>query len=310
VTHTEGLYTHKILVECKHWKNPVQRTQIDAMITAIDDLSASKGVFFTTAGYQSGAETMAKANGIDIFIVRELSDVEWGAPGRVIDLTLQIFFRAIGNVTFPGTTAVVLDPRLLGKPLPPLNLAMVGGEKGLESSTPVTLHGKPDTLERILNVASMTMLKRLTEKSVTFNNRADCTVHLMGHAELPFDPPLLIPGPVPGFFATCPKIECDIGVRVVQSRIHVDRSDKYLFALAVEDCVSGAVYAASRENGANVSILQPLNASTGTKGEPIQKGSLMRVIANPFFDFAEISGLTPVSTPEIFASGDKTPDTR
>src|SRR5689334_918012 len=90
VTHTEGLYTHRILVECKCWKTEVKRTHIDAMVTAMNDLSASKGVFFTTKGYQSGAETMARASGIELFRVRDLTDEEWGGPGRVVSLFIHI----------------------------------------------------------------------------------------------------------------------------------------------------------------------------------------------------------------------------
>src|SRR5580692_9275408 len=90
VTHTEALSTHRILVECKCWRSAVERLHVDAMITAVKDLKASRGVFFTTVGYQSGAGAVAKAYGIDLYVVRELSDEEWGGPGRLVDLCLHV----------------------------------------------------------------------------------------------------------------------------------------------------------------------------------------------------------------------------
>jgi hypothetical protein len=36
-----------------------------------------------------------------------------------------------------------------------------------------------------------------------------------------------------------PKFAFDLGIKISQSRITVDRAEKYLFALAVENCVTG-----------------------------------------------------------------------
>ncbi len=104
VRHTEGLYEHLILVECKHWKSNVKRIQIDALATAVRDLKASKGVIFTTKGFQSGAVRMAEAVGVDLIKVRGFTDTEWGSPGRHVDFNIQYFQRSIGS---PDITAAV-----------------------------------------------------------------------------------------------------------------------------------------------------------------------------------------------------------
>lgn len=298
ITHTEGLYSHRILVECKYWKEAVKRAQIDAMVAAIEDLNASRGVFFTTKGYQSGAETITRSKGIDIFLVRELTDAEWGLPGRRISLYLQVLARAIGNLQFPGVQAAILDSRLAASP-PPGNLAISAGPNGFESYTPVVAPGKPwRTLEELLDQASMDALKRMTAKTVTFNRGAECTVHLMAHLQLPFSPSLQIPQG-PGMVVLCPKIECDVGVRVHQSPIDADRGANLLFALAVENCITGVVYSATRGKGDTLSSLRELSQSNTPPGKDVlENGSVLRVTTKAFFDFTELAGVVNVPWPK------------
>lgn len=59
ITHTQGFYTEKIIVECKYWNTKIKRLHVDAMVAQLQDLNASKAVFFTVKGCQSGAKTMA-----------------------------------------------------------------------------------------------------------------------------------------------------------------------------------------------------------------------------------------------------------
>jgi hypothetical protein len=39
----------------QYWNSPVERLHIDALTTAIQDVGASRGVLFSTKGFQSGA---------------------------------------------------------------------------------------------------------------------------------------------------------------------------------------------------------------------------------------------------------------
>ena len=65
--------------------------RVDVLAAKIEDLNASKGVIITTIGYEKGAELYAKHKNIDIFVVRELTEEEWGSPGRIIEIVLQFF---------------------------------------------------------------------------------------------------------------------------------------------------------------------------------------------------------------------------
>lgn len=53
-----------VLVECKHYKNPVKRETIQSLHGKVQSLGAQKAVLFSTSGFQSGALEFAKAHGI------------------------------------------------------------------------------------------------------------------------------------------------------------------------------------------------------------------------------------------------------
>jgi hypothetical protein len=293
VTHTEGLYTHRILVECKYLTRNVERAHVDEMLKSMDELNASKGVIFTTKGYQSGAETQAKFDGVDIFVVREITDEEWGGPGRNIDFFIHIVSLAFGKMEFPGA----MLPMIPGQKPPTVNLSVVAGENGFESSTPVTHKGKASTIEKILNGIAKLVMGRVNTWRVTFNGGTDCTVYLGHPTNLVFDPPLIMPIEGSPFPASLPGLTCEIAVRITQSRFKFDRGDRYLFALAVENCITGTVYAASRPKDGEFTSLQEL-AKPPANSEPLRNGSIMRVFTKAFF--VPVSGsayAAPSSTP-------------
>jgi len=108
VTQTTSFHSYTTIIECKYWKKAVERTTVDIVAASIEDLNASKGVIFTTKGYQQGAETYAKSKNIDIFVVRDLLDEEWGNPGRNIQLYLNIVGGQMSKTFFPNAQAMLI----------------------------------------------------------------------------------------------------------------------------------------------------------------------------------------------------------
>lgn len=60
-----------VLVECKYYKNPVERDIVMLLDAKIRDTGSHKGIVFTTSGFQSGALEYAKAHGIATIIVQD-----------------------------------------------------------------------------------------------------------------------------------------------------------------------------------------------------------------------------------------------
>ena len=102
VTQKTKMTTMTTIVECKRWKQKVNRAIIDIVSAAIDDLNANKGVVFTTSGYEEGAIEYAKYKNIDIFLVRDLYEEEWGRPGRYIQFWMQFIGSKIDKLHMPN----------------------------------------------------------------------------------------------------------------------------------------------------------------------------------------------------------------
>jgi predicted helicase len=99
--HRNGLYEHLVVIECKYWKDGVSRLHVDALVNAVRELNASRGVIFSVAGFESGAITQAQNDGIDLFKIRELTDEEWGLPGRNVDFYITYMQNSFANISFP-----------------------------------------------------------------------------------------------------------------------------------------------------------------------------------------------------------------
>ncbi len=108
ITHKTKLHTYTTLVECKKWKEKVDRSVVDVLYAAIEDLNASKGVIFTTSGYEEGAEKYASSKNIDIFVVRELTQEEWGLPGEIIHFYMHLIAGNLSSFSMPNAQMVPL----------------------------------------------------------------------------------------------------------------------------------------------------------------------------------------------------------
>ncbi|MHC2424217.1 hypothetical protein ACVII1_007218 [Bradyrhizobium elkanii] len=290
--HKQGLYEHLVIAECKFWNSKVERQQVDSLATAVLDLGASRGVIFSTKGFQSGAITQAQHENIDLFVVRDLTNEEWGLPGRIVDVFLHVTQMSIGNVTSDNVTAV-------GYPRDgtPLTMNLEFGPEGPISSTPTIARdgvsiGK--RLEDYIFDAARQSFATAFEKSFIMNGGATCTRYFRRPVNLLPDQPFVIPKGLARIFV--PKLSFDLGIKIDQSRITVDRAEQYLFALAVENCVNGTVSSAARPRDAKYAVLAELRAEEGKPNgqEPVRNGSVITVALNGFFPFEETAGLQPV----------------
>lgn len=86
-------FTYKNIIECKDYNKLISIDKIDALKGKMDDFPGIKAIIATKKGYQSGAETKAVANNIDILRVREQNYTDWvdsdGTP-LIRKLSLQI----------------------------------------------------------------------------------------------------------------------------------------------------------------------------------------------------------------------------
>lgn len=292
VRHTVGLYDHLIVVECKYRNDAVERIHVDALATTIREVGASRGVIFSTRGFQSGAIEQARHENISLYQLREPTDAEWGLPGRKIDIWLHCISVGIGDFQFPGATAMTSLP---GRPIT-INLEF--GPSGPSSHTPIKAEGKPDgTLEALL-LRMTTEAVPLVYKPIRidFGGKFDGVVKNV--IKMNFQPkkPTEIFKDGATIFAPCLKFS--LGLKITQSRFQIDRAAPYAFALAVEDCVTKTVTTASRRKGDETTQLDLVTHVEPT--EPIfENGSLISVFIKPFEQFSEFDSILPGPGPEI-----------
>ena len=294
IRHTQGLYEHLVVAECKYWNSAVERLHVDALATTVREVGASKGVIFSSKGFQSGAIEQAAHENIELFLVRDLSPQEWGLPGRVIDLFLQVIQSSIGNIEFPNATAVSLLSASS-----PIAFAMEFGSEGPVSATPLLFRSEFSTLEERLYAAAQEALQQFTQECFTINGGEECTRYMLGHVNLEPEAPFVIPQN--GLTLNVPKIEFDLGIKISQSRITFDRAQNYIFALAIENCVTGVCSSASRPVNADrttlARIIPEKNQQEVESGEVLENGSVLRVYIKALFPFQEMAGLDLVPAP-------------
>lgn len=294
--HKEGLYEHRIVIECKYWKQRVKRLHVDAMAYALHDLNASRAVFFTTKGYQKGAEIVAHHESIYLFKVRDLDDAEWGAPGRNVDFFIHYYSKAIGSkrlsISGPDIPSQILNGIRLGD-----NRTSTRIEHKLASLT-------QDTLEGLIEETSSRVLSNFaTQNSSLFNSGEQRAFYLSVDQQILFKEPATIYHETGKSLLT--RIDYELGIKVDQKHIVVDRGDAFLHAVMVENIVTKAMYVSSHHKDSAVSKMVEVS-NTGRKADfpdALVNGTIMKIVLNGWFDCKEMEGLAPVQRDMPFKLG-------
>src|SRR5262245_2897849 len=59
IEQSVGLAPILVVVECKQWKRPIEIDKVEAFVTKVRDVRASKGVMISPSGFQEGAKSVA-----------------------------------------------------------------------------------------------------------------------------------------------------------------------------------------------------------------------------------------------------------
>ena len=96
-----------IIIQVKHHKKRADITFIDAFVSVIKDLDASKGVLICSAGFTKGAKEYASRLKIDLYTAHVASKKQWQTEIKIpvikksirIDLKIQHHYVPIGDIT-------------------------------------------------------------------------------------------------------------------------------------------------------------------------------------------------------------------
>ncbi|NNA54774.1 restriction endonuclease [Pseudomonas koreensis] len=287
ITHKKGPYEYLTLIECKYWNKRVKREQIDVLWASLQDLNAAKGVLFTTKGFQAGAEIYAESKGITIFVIRELSEKEWGRPGRLIDFVFQIFQK-----TVIGVRPIVIGVSGVQSQEPVFINISIGSDSPSECIVVSQHNRKFPTMESIVDYYSTEAMMSLKSKAFTINGGEECTRYFTKPMELNFPDPLILKQGDALYLVS--NVSLEVGIKVSQLNIKIDRGQNLSYALAVVDCVNNQVYAVSKKETDPLSNWTPLGKESIENDDVLQNGSVASGVLEGYFDPKELEGLTPV----------------
>jgi hypothetical protein len=266
-----GLYPVLMICECKWWKHAVDREVIIKLAHVKEQVGAHRAACFTSVGFESGAEHVATDNGIDLFLVRDLTDQEWGAPGPVVTGWVQTWQLAISPFQFQG--AVVPRPT-------------VSPSASLEPESIPLFRSDGSPAGTMATVCEAIRDQTYAKRQQVVWERGDGTYYQVFDVTRTFaDGPRIVQLgeqqlQVAGF--TCAAIW-----KVTQAHFHVDRRENFDFALVVENFVKGEKFAATRRAGSG-SDLSPLTVDTpDPERQTFQNGQIISVLMRGYANYDE-----------------------
>lgn len=84
------------------------------------------------------------------------------------------------------------------------------------------------------------------------------------------------------------SINAPFGIQISQVILSYDDLNDFLFRVAVEDCISNAVYKAARKKDAPVTSFEKLHAPSS---DPRFQGKILALTMDTFLPFSEFEGL-------------------
>ncbi|MGH9774215.1 MAG: restriction endonuclease [Candidatus Acidiferrales bacterium] len=119
-----GSYPILIIVECKDYKTPVDVTAVEAFISVMRDVRASRGVMISAKGFTESAKTLAAHHEVDLRQLIDTESVEWGADVSIPILLERTYIEAY-SLMFRNFMEIPIQP----KKQMALEVATESGEK-------------------------------------------------------------------------------------------------------------------------------------------------------------------------------------
>lgn len=287
ITRRTRFHRFVTLVECKRWKEPVGRDRIDVLASSVEALGAQNGAIFTTTGFEEGAIAYAKGKGIELFVVRDLTDQEWGLPGRHISFYLHTVAAEFKDISMPGAQAIALVDHLpeslnlgihLGKDIaadPDYDLFSVeSGQRG-------------PNLVGILGDAHGLILHAVGEGFALMEGGGDCRLELTAACEIDLRGTKYRQLRLPTAATRFETIKFRLVAHISQSHIAVDRGANLDFAVMIESYVTNQrllAHRAKNDPGINFRIANPelLTSPESGQNDTLVNGSIMKVYMAPW----------------------------
>jgi hypothetical protein len=122
-SHSDGIHTYKTAVECKYWKDTVNKDIVMKVREVIEDAKIHKGVIVSRAGFTPDAITYARHYNIGLVELREMEEKDReGRPQVIVTKSegrrpkiLNVFINVADDINLPPEE-IVLDAVTINYP--------------------------------------------------------------------------------------------------------------------------------------------------------------------------------------------------
>ena len=105
-THSDGIHDYDTAIECKYWKQKVNKDVVMKLAAIMEDASISKGIIVTRSGFTKDGEDYAKFKNIGLVTLREWEDNDQDTTPKEIEFgILQINM----NIKVTGPKLLQID---------------------------------------------------------------------------------------------------------------------------------------------------------------------------------------------------------
>lgn len=280
IVRKSPLYTLTTLVECKRWKEPVGRDRVDVLAASLEGLAANHGAIFTTTGFEEGAVAYARSKGIELYLVRDLSDQEWGLPGRHLHFHLHMAAAELRNVQFAAAAIPLIDEL---EPDFKLHIDL-RPEKALDPqfdlfSTSTGERGA--SLVSLLGEAHRLLLSFVSQLKPARDWSQRGILQLSARAELDLTATPFCQLRLQKAAVRIERVGFEFITHISRSEISVDRGASLDFAVMVESFVSEQRLIAQREKQDSRIHMHAHQPDTSTDA-PLENGSIFRMGCSPW----------------------------
>lgn len=306
ITQETKLHKYITLVECKRWKEKIDRSIIDVLYASIEDLNASKGVVFTTSGYEAGAEKYAASKNIDIFVVRELTNEEWGLPGRRIHFYMHLYASKFNHISFKNAYLIPLVKNYSTS----LNLNIEITKEG-NSDEELYLYSIEDGskgkhLINLLSDHQNELVHKISEGINTPFEKGskDASLAILSDVEIDFRNYEYRQLRFSHGAVNIDRITCKLLTHVNQTVFHFDRAENLNIALVIENYINKQKHIVSQtKDQTNIQISENLTnkliQEKIAKGDVLENESILKVYVEPWVNI-ELCGNETMGTTEKF----------
>lgn len=280
IVRKSSLYTFTTLVECKRWKEPVGRDRVDVLAASLEGLAAHHGAIFTTTGFEEGAVAYARSKGIELYLVRDLSDQEWGLPGRHLHFHVHLAAAELRHVQFAATAIPLIDELE-----PDLELHIdLRPEKALDPQFDLfsTRTGERGTsLVSLLGEAHRLFLSCVSQLKPARDWSQRGILQLSARAELDLTSTPFCQLRLQKAAVRIERVGFEFITHINRSEISVDRGANLDFAVMVESFVSEQRLIAQRGKQDSRVHMHVHEADASTEA-PLENGSIFRMDCSPW----------------------------